>query len=228
MIKLDIFPSYLHSFTSLSKKKQIESNEFIIFPKSELIEVHTLHTLPRGTETGIILHSLFEKVFTSFPPIWKDLSLLSRFVKQEISMTKLVLWSHCISHLLIEIANLPFLKPIEPKNIQAEVEFIYEDSPNFIKGFVDLIFIHDQKLYFIDWKSNWLGETNESYEEEKLILQMEAHDYNLQAAIYGKALSTSFNQCPFGGAYYLFLRGIDSPSKGVLFVPPRSKNGILD
>jgi len=91
----------------------------------------------------------------------------------------------------------------------------------FMKGFMDLVFIYDNKYYLVDWKSNHLGYTIEDYSPEKLFNVMKNNHYLLQYHIYTVALNKylSFKQpgydykTHFGGVYYLFLRGID-PSTG--------------
>jgi len=91
----------------------------------------------------------------------------------------------------------------------------------FMKGFIDLVFIHDNKYYIVDWKSNHLGYALEDYKPEKLLNVMNNNHYLLQYHIYTVALNKYLsNKQPgydykthFGGVYYMFLRGID-PSTG--------------
>lgn len=102
----------------------------------------------------------------------------------------------------------------------------------FIKGFIDLVFEADGRWYVVDYKSNWLGPTRDDYRPERLAAEMAAADYELQAWLYCVALrrlmiargetSDGFDR-RFGGAFYLFLRGMapsNGPTRGVYFFRP--------
>ncbi len=66
----------------------------------------------------------------------------------------------------------------------------------------------------MDWKSNWLGPTDDFYTKEYMHASMVENQYFLQAEIYKEALIRYLKQYNideklFGGVFYLFLRGID-------------------
>ncbi|MBA3651293.1 MAG: PD-(D/E)XK nuclease family protein, partial [Chthoniobacterales bacterium] len=97
----------------------------------------------------------------------------------------------------------------------------------FMNGFIDLTFEHGGRFYFADWKSNWLGPNTRAYRPEALAAEMQHHFYSLQLCLYSVALHRylrvrkpgyDFEQ-HFGGAFYIFLRGLDpaQPEKGVYF-----------
>jgi exodeoxyribonuclease V beta subunit len=102
----------------------------------------------------------------------------------------------------------------------------------FMRGFIDLIFAHEQKYYLIDWKSNLLGKSREDYTTQKLRQVMLDDYYFLQYYLYTLALHRYLSyrikdydyHKHFGGIYYLFLRGIDAsagPRYGVFHdLPP--------
>lgn len=90
----------------------------------------------------------------------------------------------------------------------------------YIKGFIDLVFIYNNKYYLLDWKSNHLGNSRKLYSQEYLSQAMIENQYILQYHLYSVALhqylsvrldSYDYNR-DFGGVYYLFLRGLDSGS----------------
>lgn len=95
----------------------------------------------------------------------------------------------------------------------------------FLKGFVDLVFAHEERFYVLDYKSNRLGPMMRDYAPPQLARAMAEAMYDLQALLYGVALHLSLQQrlpdydydrhC--GGALYLFLRGmrVDQPGSGV-------------
>ena len=95
----------------------------------------------------------------------------------------------------------------------------FAPTAGFMKGYIDLIFEHDGKFYLVDWKSNYLGPTFESYNGNSLIKAMHAHLYTLQYHLYTLALylylrhhKPDFNYgADFGGVFYFFLRGAGNP-----------------
>ena len=89
-----------------------------------------------------------------------------------------------------------------------------------MKGFIDLIFQHQGRFYIVDWKSNWLGPSPESYTPKAMDEEMASKFYHLQLSIYTVALHRLLPRaCPatvmrltLVASFYLFLRGIE-PSR---------------
>jgi exodeoxyribonuclease V beta subunit len=115
----------------------------------------------------------------------------------------------------------------------------FAPADGFMKGFIDLVFERDGRFYFVDWKSNWLGTDSASYAPENIATEMARNFYNLQLSIYAVALHRYLQrrlpgyeyQKNFGGAFYIFLRGIDpgKPDNGIFFTrPPRKFVEELD
>jgi exodeoxyribonuclease V beta subunit len=101
----------------------------------------------------------------------------------------------------------------------------------FLRGFIDLVFEFEGRYYLVDWKSNWLGATYESYAHPALVAAMHESFYDLQYLLYVVALQRHLaGRLPeydydahFGGIYYLFIRGMAAerrPATGVFFVKP--------
>jgi len=175
---------------------------------------YTIETLPRGAETGIVVHSIFEHLFTNERPIWQKPSLIDIEVEKRLQNTSLFSWLQPVQELIQRCLRIEFfdgeqtfsLGQLEPKEFFVEMEFIFKKPPNFIKGFIDLIFSHGGKYYLLDWKTNWLKEPS----QEAMWKVMDAHDYSLQAALYAEAFrrylgDASFEK-EFGGALYVFVR----------------------
>ncbi|MCK4839714.1 MAG: hypothetical protein KAS94_13005, partial [Desulfobulbaceae bacterium] len=86
----------------------------------------------------------------------------------------------------------------------------------FMKGYIDLVFCHDEKFYIVDWKSNFLGKDLNEYRPDKLRKVMGRDHYCLQYLIYTVALHRYLlKRLPgysyeenFGGVFYIFLRGL--------------------
>ncbi len=87
----------------------------------------------------------------------------------------------------------------------------------FMKGYIDLIFQHRQRFYLVDWKSNYLGATIDSYRADAIRQTMQESYYILQYHLYVLALCQYLRQrnpdfryeSDFGGVFYLFIRGVD-------------------
>ena len=92
----------------------------------------------------------------------------------------------------------------------------------YLRGFIDLTFEYEGRWYVLDYKSNWLGGQAGDYEPERLETVMREHRYQLQYLIYLLALHRYLRtRLPdydydrhIGGAFYLFLRGMD-PAAGM-------------
>lgn len=86
----------------------------------------------------------------------------------------------------------------------------------YLKGFIDLVFEAEGRFWIVDWKSNHLGDGREDYAAPALVAAMDHHLYVLQALIYSVALHRYLRlrlpdydyERDFGGALYLFLRGV--------------------
>jgi exodeoxyribonuclease V beta subunit len=97
----------------------------------------------------------------------------------------------------------------------------------FMNGFIDLTFEHGGRFYFADWKSNWLGPDTRAYDGAAIAGEMQRNFYTLQLCLYSVALHRYLGvrkpdydfERHFGGAFYIFLRGIDpaQPESGVYF-----------
>ena len=109
----------------------------------------------------------------------------------------------------------------------------------FLRGFIDLLFKWEDKYYILDWKSNWLGNKPEDYNEKAMIQAMAHHAYFLQYYLYTLAAVRYLQikmpdfeyEQHFGGIYYIFVRGVsqDHPGSGVFFDrPEKEKIQALD
>lgn len=107
----------------------------------------------------------------------------------------------------------------------------FEAYTGFLRGFIDLVYVHEGKLYALDYKSNYLGDSYDDYNANALQGAMEQHHYLLQALLYTVALhqygklripSYDYDQ-HFGGMQYLFLRGMrpDLGENGVFSYRPQ-------
>jgi exodeoxyribonuclease V beta subunit len=86
-----------------------------------------------------------------------------------------------------------------------------------LKGFADLVFEHEGRYWVLDYKSNSLGAGDAAYGKAAMAAGMAAHRYDIQGAVYMLALHRLLKtrlgeaydpETQFGGAIFLFLRGI--------------------
>ena len=98
-----------------------------------------------------------------------------------------------------------------------------------LKGFVDLVFVHNQQYYVLDYKFNALGNSDADYTQQSLDSAMLSKRYDLQAVLYLLALHRLLKtrlgddydyDSHVGGYVYLFLRGAQSPTAGRMFAKP--------
>ncbi len=93
----------------------------------------------------------------------------------------------------------------------------HSELQGLMVGFIDLIFRWKGRYYIVDYKSNYLGDSPEQYGAEQLAAAMLEHRYDLQYLIYTLALHRFLSsrmadydyERLFGGACYLFLRGMN-------------------
>ena len=98
----------------------------------------------------------------------------------------------------------------------------FEPLAGYLKGFIDLVFEWKGRFYLVDYKSNHLGPSPSDYDPAGLEVPMSEHHYVLQYHLYTVALDRYLQlrfegydyDEHFGGAYYLFLRGMD-PDRAV-------------
>lgn len=94
--------------------------------------------------------------------------------------------------------------------------FGFGQLQGYLKGFIDLVVEHEGRWFVLDWKSNHLGDDPADYTRPRLDAAMTAHHYQFQGLVYSLALQRWLQlRLPgyqhaqhFGGALYLFVRGV--------------------
>ncbi|MEP6955615.1 MAG: 3'-5' exonuclease, partial [Chthoniobacterales bacterium] len=203
-----------------------------------------IHAFPRGMRAGISLHEIIEQVDFS------DLTSAPELVMRKLRSHGFAGFEEVVLENVRHLAALPLagfsLGETQPTARLAELEFSFpiaeftteklarvsrierlqfQQISGFMNGFIDLVFEHEERFYFADWKSNWLGPNPNAYTARAVQAEMERHSYNLQLCLYTVALHRylrlrqpgyDYDQ-HFGGAFYIFLRGIDpaQPAQGV-------------
>ena len=231
--KIARHPQEIVSFTALSCGREGGERPYASPPPRDFLTAErSIHTLPAGAETGILLHNLLERLPKELFCESAPHELLYGFVAAAVKESRFQGWEDILVELLFNTLRIPFpaktpfrLIDVKPERLVREVDFLFATlggmrvgsrplPAGFVKGCIDLLFEHEGRYYALDWKSNWLGTSEESYSQERLQLAASSHDYLLQARLYKEALIRTlaryddrpFDLC-FGGFYLVFLRG---------------------
>ncbi len=239
-----------YSYSSLSAKKidkpthtHVQFADDVILLENGFKENTTtrnMFTLPKGKNTGNLIHGIFEEITftdeTTFKPViqhqlqkfgfdvvWLDclLEMLKITIHHPL-INDLKLSSIGNSDRLVEMNfNFP-LKNLDIKELSKAVGSVSKNSrtnlTGIMNGFIDLIFRKNGEYYILDYKSNHLGDSFEFYSENALKDEMNNSNYMLQYYIYlvaflrfMKSTYPDFKyEKNFGGIIYLFVRGIDA------------------
>jgi exodeoxyribonuclease V beta subunit len=120
------------------------------------------------------------------------------------------------------VTRYTFAGKVRPRLLPTQVN-------GLLKGFIDLVFVHNRQYYVVDYKFNGLGDNDDAYTVEAMETAMLAKRYDLQSALYLLALhrllkvrlGISYDyDTHVGGGLYLFLRGSKGPSGGRVFDKP--------
>lgn len=236
-------PLWMTSFSTLSQHLEYKAAERLALltssPRDYGCAIKDVHTLPANNETGLLIHQILEKLnFKDFKYLRsKDqaLALVHPFVQKSAFRE----WEEVIACLIFNALKTPLseqlgdfcLADLQPTQLYREMPFVFpykkgegieeiEFKEGLIKGVIDALFYYEGFYYLLDWKTNWLGPEYELYDSSFLQLAMQEHAYFLQAAIYTEAIKRylklvekrPFEEC-FGGAFYLYLRGIQPGKK---------------
>ena len=114
----------------------------------------------------------------------------------------------------------------------------FQKLEGMFKGFIDLVAEIDGQYFVIDWKSNFLGNTDDDYHAQALQDALLKKRYDLQYVLYLLALHRHLkDRVPsycydthVGGAIYFFLRGYEnSETQGLIMdKPPKALIEQLD
>ncbi|EMI5491439.1 exodeoxyribonuclease V subunit beta [Providencia stuartii] len=222
----------------------------------------TPHQFPKGAAPGTFLHELMEEIdfsqevslewlvekleLSGFESKWADMLQLwlTAIVQAPLNDDGLCLSALAASDMLDEMQfYLPIDSLLEAKQLDQITHrydplskvcppLNFEKVQGILKGFIDLTFLWKGKFYILDYKSNYLGESAESYTQAAMAEAMVDHRYDLQYQLYSLALHRYLKQrlpnyqydVHFGGVYYLFLRGIDraESKNGIFYYRPES------
>jgi exodeoxyribonuclease V beta subunit len=235
------------SYSSLTAGHQAEFDEHA--PDRLVIDEASLqgmHAFPRGAKPGSCLHDILQHLdYAAGNEATRE--LLTHKLRQHamFSDERLRALEEMIAHMRQvlpagalqrsnQLRELEFHLPagmLSPTDLTefAGTELSFDRRRGILKGYIDLVFEHEGRFYVLDWKSNWLGSNTADYTTEAMNTEMRRFRYNLQRQIYSFALHRFLqvrlaNYEPerhMGGAYYVFLRGLDRvhPERGIVRTP---------
>lgn len=191
--------------------------------------------LPAGIGFGLLVHSFLEAIdFGEDLHSERNISLLYGLIRnhfpdgseKDLGQAILNLVNRALATPLVEGTAL---RDIPDRDRIAELEFfsfekstlveewtgvdLSEMENLYLRGFVDLVFRVNGRYYLLDWKTNRISS---GYDRSSMEEEMYRHGYHIQARIYHHALYRwlarklpDFTPDRMGGAFYLFIRGMD-------------------
>lgn len=208
--------------------------------------------LPGGTKAGSMIHEVLEFVDFGFAASSVNAETWSGHpnVKELIETTMMkyrfeveTYWHDVVAMLWGTLnAEVPDgfngliapLASLETSRVKREVRFVFpipekgrasrRQTKGFAEGFVDLLFEHQGRMYFADWKTDVLEHGD--YSRRKLARRVR-ESYPAQATIYTLAITRMLGinnaedfERKFGGFYYFFVRGMKRAGEGVYYERP--------
>jgi exodeoxyribonuclease V beta subunit len=210
-------------------------------------------SMPKGKSAGIFLHSLFENAnfssdnFSDFLKTQNSNYLVKKGEKANIGdyalLMENVLRADYSGFNLVGLDNSKRINEFEyhikikdDTKIKAITNILEKGAElgeakisGLLKGFIDMVFEKNGKYYIIDWKSNFLGDSLDAYDQESMQAAIKAANYDLQYHLYAVALCSFLKsrvkdfsyEKHFGGGFWVFLRGCrKGNNNGICHQPP--------
>jgi exodeoxyribonuclease V beta subunit len=135
-----------------------------------------------------------------------------------------------VSPELLAAAFAEHPSPVVPASYAERLKTLgFESLRGYLKGFIDLVFVHEGRWYVVDYKTNHLGDTLAEYDAARMQREMADSHYYLQYHLYSLAVDRFLRRVEpgytyetgFGGVYYLFIKGMKQGRRtGVFFEKP--------
>ena len=221
-------PSFTTSYTQLERilKQQAPPVDTLLAdrePDAPDTPASAGDVLPRGSQTGQAIHELIEEedsaaAMTQAFPAWWESPRRQETVRFTLSGHGLEpRWDEPAARMVHAALTVPLpnrdgsAAPLGVHDLLLrEVAFLsrFEDTGDFLEGYMDAVYVRDGLTYFLDWKTN----TVPPYSPEVLEAFYEEH-FSIQAKIYTLVLLDHLHlddeasyERGFGGIHYVFLR----------------------
>ncbi|APJ08501.1 exodeoxyribonuclease V subunit beta [Borreliella afzelii] len=201
-------------------------------------------TLPKGKDSGNILHAAMEEIIFStakdtFDNFKKNnIKIIEKQIQKINSNLNTIEIQNSLTKMIYNILTYNIrainARLCDIEELQKEMEFLIKINPKFqkqknlfnkhfedlhiklsdgyLKGIVDLIFKANNKIYILDYKTNYLGKDKDDYNITNLENIIKKEYYDLQYKIYALGIKKilfktkrEYDQ-KFGGIIYLFTR----------------------
>jgi exodeoxyribonuclease V beta subunit len=192
-----------------------------------------LDDLAGGAETGIFIHALLEtlplETLRATPAPEREAwcarddvraivePLLRRHGRDPDELRPALRLAHAALTAPLPVVGGTLAGLPQAAHSAREMEFLFPFPPEaggpargFVKGFVDVIFEHDGRSYFGDWKTDRLP----AWDADTVAAHIEVN-YALQERLYALALvrmlgitDAAAYEARFGGTLYVFVRGL--------------------
>jgi exodeoxyribonuclease V beta subunit len=235
------------------------------FKQNNQYDDFVFRELKKGAVTGNLLHQVLENIrfdnstnwlneikrsVLRYAPQQKDLyeTMLQQMMTEVLHAPVPLDSSFKMSDIASDnkITEFEFDFPVDPF-LATEIEQLSDEKmqisvksagelEGIMNGKIDLFFEYQGKYYILDWKSNYLGDSLESYSTESVAEAMNENNYHLQYLIYTVALKKYLEsrlefeyERDFGGVIYMFLRGVRKDGNTGMFTtkPSLEKINIL-
>ncbi len=242
---------YKHSYTSLShsvqKEEDLDNKEgeavegLSMFDKNPFVisqdytkDIIEYNNFPKGAKIGTALHEIFEQIDFKDYENMLDKVIEKMFKKNGIEdNVNNVKMAHDIVcntiNAKMKLKDGSYLRLLNIDNVDrlSEVSFDFlAKENNYLNGAVDLIIRYKDKYMIIDWKSDSISDSLESYNNLSDLKNAVDDRYSIQRTIYSyglikwlKTLYTNMNEEEifnnhFLGIYYIFIKGTykDTPN----------------
>jgi exodeoxyribonuclease V beta subunit len=221
---------WLKSFSSLKDsideavlKEDLEEENRFLATGSQINLTNS--DFPRGAQVGTLMHELVAKILQNISLVDSYDTLIS-FIKEELGGTILEKYIETVSRLLFRLFHTPLLQDdlemtlcsIDHSHTFCEMEFILQEESKssyvreFLRGTIDFVFEWKNRFYIVDWKTNFLGSSQDAYSPVHLQRAIKDRKYDIQAKVYAQALSKYLaayginSNDAFGGVLFIFLR----------------------
>ena len=201
----------------------------------ELFELIDFQSVDKESLTVFLIEKLEQYLYDE-PALWAD--VLADWIEQILNQDlcpdvgiqlstltppqKKVEMQFFIDMKLIHAKDVnQLLKRYDPLSARAG-DFQFQSVQGFLKGFIDLTFEKSGKYYVLDYKSNYLGDSLEDYNQANIEQAMIEHRYDFQYQLYTLALHRLLKsrvpdydyETHIGGVFYTFLRGMQGDNTG--------------
>lgn len=213
------WPARVESFTSLHRRMEADAGA----RDPEPDRVLRTEGIPGGTATGVALHAMLETADLSgfdpnFRAWWTDArrDIIERRCEAAGLDRR---WAEDAARLVHAGLGTPLRLPnaspvafaaLDPARTLRELDFLAATTGGRLTGALDALFEHEGRIFLLDWKSNRLPD----YAPASIAACVE-EDYRLQVKVYTLAAlrflrieDEAAYEARFGGAIYVFLRGL--------------------